>query len=462
VPGAIVDLQSAEGVALVAGEWRYADAHLAGGVVEPAARAVDYDDADWSVLAAETMVRLGGSGQAPSGWYRIAITIPQRVGEVDPTGAAIVFETVVDGYAEVWVNGELSVAAGQTGGRAVGSSAAYRVVLTREARPGDRFQIAVFGTSSPISTARRGPIRMRATTLDVYSDAPVAEDLGDGLERIATGFEFTEGPVWVPDGALLFSSPRTNSIYHWRDGVVTLFRPKSGYTGADVSRYGEPGSNGLALSPDGLLAICQQGNRRVVRIEGDGTTTVLADRYEGKRLNSPNDLVYRSDGTLFFTDPPFNLPRGAESELGFSGVFAVRDGDLTLVTDELEGPNGLAFSPDERLLYVCNWMPERKIVLGIDMETDARSVVSDMTDAPGEEAPDGMTVDPEGRLYVCGPGGIWVLTPAGEHLETLRLPESASNVAWGDEDRRTLYITAQTSVYRTRIEPDRWAVSRSA
>src|SRR5207244_6953395 len=162
--------------------------------------------------------------------------------------------------------------------------------------------------------------------------------------------------------------------------------------------------------------------------------------------------VYRSDGTLGFTDPPFGLPDPAESELGFSGVFAARDGEIRLVTDELEGPNGLAFSPDERFLYVGNWDPERKVVMRYDLDAGTGDVLFDMTDAPGEDAIDGLKVDREGNLYVCGPGGIWVLSPEGEHLGTLRLPEAPHNLAWGDEDGRTLYVTALTSVYRIRLE----------
>jgi len=307
---------------------------------------------------------------------------------------------------------------------------------------------------------------MRTATLDVYAGqrAPVAWDaslevegdlsaiLDSGLERVAGGFEFTEGPVWTRDGALLFSSPNTNAIYRWTEhGRVDVFRPKSGYTGVDVGRYHQPGSNGLTFSPDGLLTICQHGNRRVVRVNPHGDTTVLADAYEGKRLNSPNDLVYRSDGTLFFTDPPFGLPDPAESELGFSGVYAVRDGRIDLVTDELEGPNGLAFSPDERYLYVGNWDFSNTVVMRYDLAAGTGEVFFDMTGAPGEEAIDGMKVDREGNLYVCGPGGIWLLSPDGEHLGTLRLPESPHNLAWGDDDARTLYVTALTSVYRIRL-----------
>jgi gluconolactonase len=286
----------------------------------------------------------------------------------------------------------------------------------------------------------------------VHQDAP--------LERVASGFVFTEGPVWSSDGSLLFSSPNTNSIYRWHpSGRVTVFRSKSGYAGTDIGRFTQPGSNGLTFDPQGRLTICQHGNRRVIRVEPHGNVTVLADRYEGRRLNSPNDLVYRSDGTLFFTDPPFGLPGAfgdADKDLPFSGVFAVRDGEVTLVTDELEGPNGLAFSPDERRLYVGNWDPDRKVVmcyeLGPDLEVMDAGVLFDLTGADGEDAIDGIKVDAAGNVYACGPGGICVISPGGKHLGTLRLPEAPHNVAWGDADGRTLYVTALTSVYRIRLQ----------
>jgi len=186
---------------------------------------------------------------------------------------------------------------------------------------------------------------------------------------------------------------------------------------------------------------------------------VLADRYEGKRLNSPNDLVYRSDGALYFTDPPFGLPRFHEDprrELPFAGVFRYADGQLRLLATDLTGPNGIAFSPDERYLYVGDWDLGHKVVMR--WEVSASGVLSsgevffDLTDAPGEDAIDGLKVDREGNLYVCGPGGVWLLSPEGEHLGTLELPESPHNLAWGDADARTLYITAETSVYRIRLE----------
>jgi gluconolactonase len=320
---------------------------------------------------------------------------------------------------------------------------------------------------------------MRTATLDFYTsdraavaeEVPVEIDRSDAaldgllpedatLERVAGGFDFTEGPVWSRDGGLLFSSPNTNAIYRWDPaGVVTVFRSKSGYTGTDIGRYDQPGSNGLTFSPgEGLLTLCQHGNRRVIRVNSHGDTTVVADRFEGKRLNSPNDLVYRSDGTLYFTDPPFGLPGAFDDpakELPFSGVFFVRDDEVRLLSDELEGPNGLAFSPDERYLYVGDWDLDHKSVMRYEIDGSGAATGAveffDMTSAPGEDAIDGLKVDRDGNLYVCGPGGVWVISPEGRQLGLLKLPENPHNLAWGDDDARTLYITALTSVYRIRF-----------
>ena len=201
--------------------------------------------------------------------------------------------------------------------------------------------------------------------------------------------------------------------------------------------------------------MCQHGDRRILRVEPHGNVTVLADAFEGRRLNSPNDLVYRSDGTLYFTDPPFGLPDAFDDpakELPFSGVFRLRDGVLTVESDELEGPNGLAFSPDERFLYVGNWDPQRKVIMRYEVDEDGRlsrgTVLCDLTDAPGDDALDGLKVDVAGNIYACGPGGIWVVSPEGERLGLLTLPEAPHNLAWGDADGATLYIAASTSIYR--------------
>jgi gluconolactonase len=185
--------------------------------------------------------------------------------------------------------------------------------------------------------------------------------------------------------------------------------------------------------------------------------TVLADSYQGKRLNSPNDLVYRSDGTLYFTDPPFGLPEffdDPRKELPYSGVFSWRDGRLRLEASDLVGPNGVAFSPDEKFLYVTNWDTAKKVVMRYPVEPDgslgAGEVFFDMTSASGEEALDGIKVDEAGNLYVSGPGGAWIISPAAQHLGTIEAPELPANFAWGGADGGTLYMTARSGLYRIR------------
>jgi gluconolactonase len=500
-PDAVVDLQTDEGAALVGARWRYSDAAieevdfvelgtpedpLGPGTVPnrtydvvPHAESPDYDDSGWQQLAPEDTQRRLSNGLVCVNWYRLDVTVPERVGDLDPTGSTVVFEVVIDDYAEVWVDGRLPTALGDSGGPVIaGFNAPNRVVLTTDARPGQTFHIAVFGINGPISAAPHNYIWLRSATLDFFTPAAArvsepadlhvvrASDALDALlppdaelERVAGGFEFTEGPVWTQDGALLFSSPNTNHIYRWAPpGQVTVFRSHSGYTGTDIGLYHQPGSNGLTFDPQGRLTICQHGNRRVVRVEPHGNITVMADAYEGKRLNSPNDLVYRSDGTLYFTDPPFGLPKAFEDpkkELSISGVFGVRDGEVFLVDDSMTGPNGLAFSPDERYLYVGNWDEGHKVVKRYEMAPDGTTspgqVFFDMTDAEGDDAIDGIKVDELGNLYVCGPGGVWVISPEGNHLGTLGLPEDPHNLAWGDLDGRALYVTALTSVYRLRL-----------
>jgi gluconolactonase len=498
-PDAIVDLATSEGARLVKGEWRYRDAkivevdHMAPGAdlkpsgapvrtydVTPKAGAADFDDSGWQTIAGDALDERRSNGRLSFNWYRIKVTIPERIGRFDTTGATAVFEVVVDDYAEVWIDGRLPLALGQAGGPAIkGFNAPNRVVLSNEVRPGQQFQIAVFGANGPLSNPPGNFIWIRSATLDFYRSVPgaPAKDVGGQVvrvdpaldeivpagakfEKVAGGFTFTEGPVWVRDGGyLLFSDPNDNTIYrHAPDGQVSVFRTKSGYSGTDIGEYGQPGSNGLTLDPEGRLTIAEHGNRRITRLEKNGVVTVLADRYEGKRLNSPNDLVYRSDGALFFTDPPFGLPMvydDPRKELPYSGVYALVGGALKLVSRDLAGPNGIAFSPDERYLYVGNWDPKRKVVMRYEVAADGTlsngRVFLDMTNAPGEDAIDGIKVDQKGNVYVSGPGGLWTLSPEGKHLGTIVGPEHPHNFAWGDGDGRTLYTCAKTGLYRIRL-----------
>jgi gluconolactonase len=498
-PDAIVDLRTRAGAELVKATWRFSEARVVAGTnrapgpdlrasgapvktqdLEPRAEAADFDDRGWELVDPPALEARRGNGKVSFAWYRLALTVPERIGPVPVAGSTLVLEVVVDDYAEIWVDGKLPAVLGQSGGGVVrGFNAPSRVVLTRDAHPGQTFRVAVFAVNGPISAVPTNFIWFRSATLDVHRSPPVSrlatpaftvdrrDPALDGVvppgarpEELATGFGFTEGPVWSPDGDLLFSDPNENTLYRWsRDGQVSVFRTKSGYAGVDISEYKQPGSNGLTFDPQGRLTVCQHGERRVIRIEPTGAITVLADRYQGKRLNSPNDLVYKKDGTLYFTDPPFGLPKffdDPRKELAFSGVYRVKDGQVTLVAKDLTGPNGIAFSPDEKFLYVTNWDEKKKVVMRYPVNADgtlaAGSVFFDMTSAPGEEALDGMKVDARGHLFVSGPGGVWVISGEGRHLGTLKFPQLPANMAWGDADGRTLYLTARSSLYRLRLD----------
>jgi len=497
-PDAIVDLRTRAGTELVQGVWRFHEAQVVPGTnrapgpdlrpsgtpvktldLEPRAGVAAFDDSGWERIDPPALEARRGNGKVSFAWYRLTLTVPQRIGPVPVDGSTLVFEVVVDDYAEIWVDGKLPTVLGQSGGGVVrGFNAPSRVVLSRNAQPGQTFRVAVFAMNGPVSAVPTNFLWFRSATLDVYRSPAVSRlpapafsvdrkdpaldvvvPLGARPEELATGFAFTEGPVWSPDGDLLFSDPNENTLYRWtRDGQVSVFRTKSGYAGVDISEFKQPGSNGLTFDPQGRLTVCQHGERRVIRIEPTGAITVLADRYQGKRLNSPNDLVYKKDGALYFTDPPFGLPKffdDPRKELSFSGVYRVKDGQVTLVAKDLSGPNGVAFSPDEKFLYVTNWDERKKVVMRYPVKADgtltAGSVFFDMTSAPGEEALDGMKVDAEGHLFVSGPGGVWVISGEGKHLGTLKFPQLPANMAWGDADGRTLYLTARTSVYRLRL-----------
>ncbi|HEX5885779.1 MAG TPA: SMP-30/gluconolactonase/LRE family protein [Pyrinomonadaceae bacterium] len=520
-PAAMIDLGSVEGVQAVKGEWRYSDTKIVetdfrgpgadrqptGAPVKtydytPHAGGADFDDSKWEVISPTSLDQRRGNGRLGFNWYRIKLTIPDRIGDFDPSGTTAVFETSLDDYAEIWVDGELSRALGQSGGSVIaGWNAENHLVVGRNVKPGQQIQLAIFGVNGPLSNPPTNFIYIRYAKLSFYKTEPgpvaltpsevnvevvrndraMDEVVGPNpkLFKLADGFKFTEGPVWInkDGGYLLFSDPNANTIYKYHDGKLEVFRTPSGYNGADIAEYGQPGSNGLTLDTQGRLTINQHGNHRVVRDENDGTQTVLADSYQGKRLNSPNDLVYRSDGTLFFTDPPFGFPKffnDPRKQLPFSGVYSIYQGKLQLVSKDFTGPNGIAFSPDEKYLYVGNWPrsltgqelrkedepvseigDKHKAIMRYEVQPDGTlkngKLFFDFTNAQGEDGLDGIKVDEKGNLYVSAPGGLWVISPAGKHLGTIITPKHAHNFAWGDADGKTLYICARSGLYRMRL-----------
>ena len=291
--------------------------------------------------------------------------------------------------------------------------------------------------------------------LDKRLDALVPH--GAAIEKVADGFVFLEGPVWrSADSRLFYSDLRGNAIYQWTaaDGVRDHSKPFFAGDGAGLRGVGP---NGIALDTEGRLLACVYGSRSVIRIEKDGTRTTLADRYQGKRLNSPNDLVVAGDGTVYFTDPSFGLEGTDNSPLReqtVNGVYRIRpNGEVTLLTGEQERPNGLVLSPDERTLYVANSGGAVTGWYAYDLGPSGLSnkrVFHDITGVEGEGGADGMKVDLAGNVYATGPGGVWVIAPDGTHLGTIRPPEALTNVGWGD-DGRTMYITGRTALYRIRL-----------
>ena len=275
-------------------------------------------------------------------------------------------------------------------------------------------------------------------------------------ERLATGFVFTEGPLWHPDGFYYFVDIRRSHLHRITPG-------KS----AELVRADTGEGNGTTFDLQGRLVICEGGHRRVTRWSADGTSEVLMDRHEGKRLNRPNDVVCKSDGSLWFTDPGLRVPL-AERELTEAGVYRIAPDGATSLMADCEYPNGLAFSPDERVLYVANtrWTP---YIHAFDLDARGavvrRRIFADLCSDEPDGVPDGIKVDVEGRVFCTGPGGTWVFAPDGTRLGVIRTPELPANLAFGGPDLKTLFLTARTSVYTLRVttpgQPHPWYRIRS-
>ena len=322
--------------------------------------------------------------------------------------------------------------------------------------------VAACNTQSPVAPK----IESAGTVvrLDPALDALVPIDAV--VEKVADGFGFIEGPVWMPgpQGRILFSDIPANTVYSWSEesGTEVFLQPVK----PDDSETGAVGgSNGLALDTRGRLVLCEHGNRRIARMENDGSRTTLTDNYNDKRLNSPNDIVFHSTGAAFFTDPPYGLEGQDEDpakEQPFNGIYRLDvDGTVTLLSAGQTRPNGIGLSPDERTLYVANSDPPLNPLLMAytvldDLTLGQAAVFYDASELTGETyngTPDGLTLDRSGNVYASGPGGVLIFNAQGKHLGTIELNEVAANVGWGD-DGKTLYITASTSLYRIKLSAE--------
>jgi gluconolactonase len=335
-------------------------------------------------------------------------------------------------------------------------------IKMKDARTMLQARLRIFALGAILATLSTSSMGIAQTIgtierLDPRFDALVPKDAV--VERIAEGFDWSEGPVWDrAQGRLLFSDVPMNTVFQWKRGAgVSVFLKPSGYTGA-TPRGGEPGSNGLLMDSKGRLVLCQHGDRRVAVLESDRTFKTLADKYQGKRFNSPNDGVFHSNGDLFFTDPPYGLlgkNDDPSKELDFNGVYrlSAKDGSLTVVTKEMTYPNGITLSPDEKTLYVANSDPKKAIwmayPLGPEGAVGKGRVFADVTSLVGTKKglPDGMKVDVAGNLFASGPGGILVFASDGTHLGTFNTGEATANCGWG-EDGSVLYITADMYIGR--------------
>lgn len=309
---------------------------------------------------------------------------------------------------------------------------------------------AIAGTSFAIAQSGTGTIER----LDPTLDAIVPKDAK--IEKIAGGFEFIEAPLWRPDGHIWFSDVLGNVVRSVTpDGNVQVLIKNAGGE-SKLPHGGYIGPNGMVGDKDGTVLLCQHTNRRIVRVAKDLKTSVYLDKFEGKRFNSPNDLVFRSDGALYFTDPPFGLPKGdadPAKEIKFNGVYRYANGKLEAVIKDLTSPNGIAFSPDGKVLYISNTQPQAywmRYDVAADGSLSGARKFADASSIKGSGVPDGMKVDSKGNVYGTGPGGVLVFSPSGKHLGTIKVPEVAANCGWGD-DGKSLYITASTSMYRVRL-----------
>ncbi len=440
-----------------------------------------FNDDNWKKVNAGDLEQRQGSGKLSFVWYKTSVTIPEQVDGNVITGNTIYFEITADDYSEVFINGKQNKQFGQTGAGVIsGYNARNRLPLTNNAKAGEKFEIAILVINGTMGSEPDNYVWIRNVVLDIYKPEVLNNEKSGKLyklengfdniiapntsvEKLADGFSFTEGPVWHPDGFLLFSDPNLNVIYRYNpvNKNVTIYQSHSGYTGTDIGNLGQPGSNGLAIDDEGRLVVCQHGNRQLIRHELKGPVTILANKIDGKRLNSPNDVVIKSDGAIYFTDPPYGLAKhydDAKKELDYQGVFMVKNGKLSVLAKDCGGPNGIAFSPDERFLYVGNWetrdIHHTKDILRYEVQADGSlkngKIFYSFNYTPDDAAIDGLKVDKAGNIFAAAPGGLYVIDANAVLLGKIECPEEPHNMAWGDVDGKSLYLAAQTGLYKIR------------
>lgn len=461
-PVAVVDLMNVAAADSVSVAWHFVDASIIeidsndpgpdlrptgpavrSHDVSPRPRTPGWDDAAWTPVDPPSLSVRRGHGHFALGWFRTSITLPARIGETDTRGTTVVFEIVADDYSEVWVDGRLSASPGDAGGGPVsGFNAPNRVVLTRSAEPGHTYDIAVLAMNAPLSVSPPNFLWVRSAVLDVYR--PATTDRTE-VERIATGFSALAGMVWT-GSALLFCDARANTIHRYdpREERIGVWRSHSGYAGADIGRYSEPGASALAVDANERVLITELGNRRLVRIERTAATTVLADRFEDAPLEGLRDVVLDAHETVWTA--------------GSRGVLRVAaDGTVALVSHELIAPTALAISADGGALFVADGAPDHAVVLRHPILPDGSlgpsTVALDLRSTTREEALRDLLLDARGNLYVAGASGVTIASE-GRVLRAIPVDEPVLGLAWG-EDAGTLFIAGRTSLYRATVAEPR-------
>jgi gluconolactonase len=505
-PLSVIDLKKLDGANLVNAQWQTREAEIktvsfnapgssktdalllypTGNTINthnifPNIADAEFNDNNWQKINANDLEQRKGSGKLSFVWYKTSITIPEKINDNDIAGTTIYFEITADDYSEIYVNGKQNKQFGQTGAGVIsGFNARNRLPLTTNAKPGEKFDIAILVINGTVGNEPDNYVWIRNAVLDIYAPNSFKNEQAGKLfkvenafdniiaptasvEKLADGFSFTEGPVWHPDGFLLFSDPNLNVIYRYNpiNKNVTIYQSHSGYTGTDIGNLGQPGSNGLAIDAEGRLVVCQHGNRQLIRHELKGPITILADKVDGKRLNSPNDVVIKSDGTIYLTDPPYGLSKNyqdSKKELDYQGVIMIKDGKVTTVAKDCGGPNGIAFSPDEKYLYVSNWdirdIHHTKNIWRYEVQADGTlkngKIFYSFNYTLDDEALDGLKVDNAGNIFSSAPGGVYVIDANANLLGKIECTERPANMAWGDVDGKTLYLTAHTGLYKIR------------